>query len=804
MKNKIFKLFLYTFFFLFSLSEIVTAQNIQFQAKEIITLENGNLIIGKGEAIVKIDNNLEIVADKFTYNKKKKILISENNINAIDFENNIKINSQLMHYLLDKNEIISFGKSFFNIEEKYKIISKDVTYEHNKGILYSKQFTTIEDKQNNFITTANFKYLKKSQILSADSIDIKDNQDNKYFVQKGNIRLNEKILEGKDISIYLKNDTFGNPVNEPRLKGNSISYNNNKTIIKKGIFTSCKKNDDNCPPWSITSKEIAHDKEKREISYKNAWLKIYNVPVLYFPKFFHPDPTVKRRSGFLIPQFSNSQKLGSSFSIPYFFAISESEDLTFTQQTFSTKEHLLQTEYRKETKNSSHILDISFSNDESISTNSKTHFFSNSFINFKNSFFEESSLFLKLEKVSNDNYLSIYGLENSSPIIKDTSTLESKIELSANNQDLYIDLSFEVYEKMNLLNSDKYEFIYPNYSLGKTTTLDNVFLESFDLISSGNQKLFSTNVKEVSQINDLLFSSREFLLKGIFENNFKFLIKNVNTDGKNSTKYKSKTQSEIFSNFIYDISIPLKKDEAKYLKYITPKLSLRYSPDNTKNISTEDRYLNIDNIYSINRIGFNDTIEGGTSLTLGNEYSIKDNKSEKNIFNFDIATIFRDNQNNSLPLKSSLNKTQSDIVGSFVYNFNDHLNFEYDFSLKNNLKDANLHLFKNTFQVNNFINTFEFYEENNYLGNESYFANTTTFEVDNKNSFSFKTRRNKKTNLTEFYNLIYEYKNDCLIASIKYNKEYYNNNIIKPKEDLFFNITLIPLGSTKTENLIQN
>ena len=91
-------------------------------------------------------------------------------------------------------------------------------------------------------------------------------------------------------------------------------------------------------------------------------------------------------------------------------------------------------------------------------------------------------------------------------------------------------------------------------------------------------------------------------------------------------------------------------------------MSLRYSPDNTKNISTEDRYLNIYNIYSINLIGFNDTIEGGTSLTLGNEYSIKDNKSEKKIFNFDIATIFRDNQNNSLPLKSSLNKRSLKIL----------------------------------------------------------------------------------------------------------------------------------------------
>ena len=803
MKSNIFKLSFYIFFLIFSFNEIVKAQNISFEAKEIITLENGNLIIGIGEAVAKLDNDIEISADKFRYNKNKNILISENNINAVDFKNKIKINSQLIHYLLDSNEIISFGNTFFNIEEKYNISSKNITYNHNTGVIFSKEFSSIEDNLNNLITTDDFKYLKKTHTISANSINITDNKNNKYFVEKGNIKLSEKILEGKDISIYLNKDTFGNPINDPRLKGNSISYNNNKIIIKKGVFTSCKKKDDNCPPWSITSKEITHDKEKKEISYKNALLKIYNVPVLYFPKFFHPDPTVKRRSGFLTPQFTSSQKLGNSLTMPYFFTISESEDITFSPRMFSANEHLLQTEFRKKSKNSSHIIDVSYSNDKSISSNSKTHFFSNSLINFKNSFFEENSLFIKMEKVSNDNYISIYGLENTSPIIKDTSTLETKIELSSNNVDLYLDLSFEVYEKMNLSNSDKYEFIYPNYSLSKTKNLDNVFFERFDLTSSGNQKKFLTNIKEVSQINDLLFSSKNFLSKGIFENNYKFLIKNVNTDGKNSPKYKSKTQSEIFSNFIYDISLPLEKNESEYSKYLTPKLSFRYSPDNTKNIANEDRYLNIDNIYSINRIGFNDTIEGGMSLTLGSNYSIKDKKLEKNIFNFDIATVIRDNINNSLPSKSSLNLEKSDIVGEILYNFNDYLKFEYDFSLKNDLKEVNLHSFKNTFQVNNFINTFEFYEENNNIGNESYLANTSTVEVDNNNSFSFKTRKNKKTNLTEFYNLIYEYKNDCLTASIRYNKEYYSNNIIKPKEELFFNITLIPLGSTKTDNLIQ-
>ena len=61
---------------------------------------------------------------------------------------------------------------------------------------------------------------------------------------------------------------------------------------------------------------------------------------------------------------------------------------------------------------------------------------------------------------------------------------------------------------------------------------------------------------------------------------------------------------------------------------------------------------------------------------------------------------------------------------------------------------------------------------------------------------------NKKNNLTEFYNLIYQYQNDCLIASLRYNKEYYTNSSLEPNEELFFNITLIPLGSTQTDSVL--
>ena len=72
--------------------------------------------------------------------------------------------------------------------------------------------------------------------------------------------LNTNRLLAKDISTEL-NDLTLSKENNPRLKGNTLEMNNEKSIIKKGVFTTCKKNDD-CPPWQISAKEITHDKKK--------------------------------------------------------------------------------------------------------------------------------------------------------------------------------------------------------------------------------------------------------------------------------------------------------------------------------------------------------------------------------------------------------------------------------------------------------------------------------------------------------------------------------------------------------------
>ncbi len=92
-------------------------------------------------------------------------------------------------------------------------------------------------------------------------------------------------------------------------------------------------------------------------------------------------------------------------------------------------------------------------------------------------------------------------------------------------------------------------------------------------------------------------------------------------------------------------------------------------------------------------------------------------------------------------------------------------------------------------------------EENNIIGSESFIANNTSIEFNDSNSINFKTRKNKKTDITEFYNLVYQYRNDCLTAAVEYNKNYYEDSDLKPSENIFFSLTIVPLGTATGPNL---
>ena len=280
------------------------------------------------------------------------------------------------------------------------------------------------------------------------------------------------------------------------------------------------------------------------------------------------------------------------------------------------------------------------------------------------------------------------------------------------------------------------------------------------------------------------------------------LLKNVNTKGEKSANYKDKLSSENFAAFSFNSSLPLKKVGKNTKSFFTPKATFRISPNTSSKITDLDRRIDYNNIFSLNRVSGTDTVEGGQSLTIGSEYILK-KKNDEELLSLNLATNFKDVNDSRLPTNSTLGNKSSDIVGELTLNPNKYIDLNYNFSLDNSLDTSNYNFVKSTITINNFVTSFEFLEENNELGSASYLSNNIGYTFDKNNKLEFKTRKNKKTNLTEFYNLIYEYKNDCLVAAVEYNKDYYSDRDLEPTEELFFSLTIVPFSKISSPNTKQ-
>ena len=112
----------------------------------------------------------------------------------------------------------------------------------------------------------------------------------------------KKEILGTDSKAFLNQEELKfNRDNKPRIFANSINIKKEQSNFEKSVFTLCDyRTNDKCPPWTIQSKNMLHDNIKKTIYYKNALIKVYNIPIFYFPRLSHPDPTVKRRSGFCL------------------------------------------------------------------------------------------------------------------------------------------------------------------------------------------------------------------------------------------------------------------------------------------------------------------------------------------------------------------------------------------------------------------------------------------------------------------------------------------------------------------------
>jgi LPS-assembly protein len=209
----------------------------------------------------------------------------------------------------------------------------------------------VEIYYNNYILTADqVVYDQSANTLTAvGNVVLKEPNGN--IVRADRYTLTDDFRDGfvSQLSIVASDDTRIAAESATRRAGNT-------TVFKNGRFTPCKSDDSTPPLWCLSAATVIHDQSAATITYQDAQFELFGVPILYTPYFEHADPSVKRKSGFLMPNPSTSDTLGYSTTIPYYFALAPNYDFTFYPMYTSRQGILWQGEWRHRTENGQYFI----------------------------------------------------------------------------------------------------------------------------------------------------------------------------------------------------------------------------------------------------------------------------------------------------------------------------------------------------------------------------------------------------------------------------------------------------------------
>ena len=747
---------------------------------------------------------LNINASKIKYNNLDKITIFENNVTAEDSLGN-KLSSNYADYN-DLTDILKTkGYTKIITSGGFEVLGSDIFLDNKQKTIYSNNKTQVIDQDGNKIFLDMFNYsILTNVFFSKGNIKVTDINNNNYSFSEVYIDENKKKIIGTDVKAFLKqSDILINPVNEPRLFANTMVLSDNINTLEKGIFTYCKnRENDKCPPWVLQSKKIRHNLAEKTIYYDNVVLKIYDFPIFFSPVFSHPDPTVSRASGFLAPGLSSSNTVGSGFSLPYFWNISQDKDLTLTPRVFLNENPLLLAEYRQDFKNSFLIVDTGYTQGYKKNTNKKTrggraHFFANLNIELLNNKKKYSSLETNIQKVSNDTYFRIYDVETSL-VDKSQNVLENTIDYIYQNEDFSFSLTPSFYENIGKIGHIRNEFLLP--ATFEKSIFNSEKYGFVDLTSNLKVRNYQVNKKTNFLVNSFNWKSNKWIDKLGLENHFEGLLKNVNYESSNTEEFKDDQKNvEAHPALGYFAKLGLYKNDTanNAMNLITPKFLLRYAPDSMRKVKTGNK-LNYGNLFSLDKINEFGVVEGGLSTSLGFEY--KKNKLNKNniigdeIFSLSAGQVISAKENANIPSKTSLDQHFSDFVGETTYNINKEIELGYKFNIDQNYQDFNYNEVDAGFKYERVKFNVGYLQEKNHVGSTEFVKSGVDFKINNSTELNFSAKRNLLTSSAEFYNLSYNYINDCLKAGVAYRREFYNDRDVEPVNSLMFTISIVPFA----------
>lgn len=465
-----------------------------------------------------------------------------------------------------------------------------------------------------------------------------------------------------------------------------------RTEMDRAVYSPCPlcAESDSDPLWQIRASKVTHDEDEKEVVYNNAFLELFGVPVFYTPYFSHPDPSVKRKSGFISPSVGNDSELGFTLETPYYFALAPNYDLTLAP-IFTTKEGVvLASEFRHRITNGIYDLGGSITRgseaendaeDQSSRDEFRGHLEGNGRFALGGGWGAGYDLFV----ASDDTYLERYDFS-------DQDILENRLYAEQIDGRNYA--AINAYGFQGLREDDdqgEIPYVLPLLDLelssepllwGSRFFLDSSFLTLTRTDGLDTRRLSVTGGWEVPWVGEL---GDQYRLRLSLRDDYYDLDGDPDTLSSDG----SRTENRIIPRATLDWSWPWIGDTFGLTPVIEPIASLTLAPTglNDSDIPNEDSLdLEFDdtNLFEESRFPGLDRVEEGSRITYGGRFGTIGPSGEK--FNALIGQSFRFQEDDQFDADTGLDGRFTDFVGRLEFTPEPWLHARYRFRLdRNNL-----------------------------------------------------------------------------------------------------------------------
>ncbi len=579
-------------------------------------------------------------------------------------------------------------------------------------VLFEADLVTVESEDGPIIAEGDVRAFFGERYLRADRVVY--DQIKNIVTAEGNVSITDKnretlfarrvILSG-DLRDGLIENFSALLQDNARLAANSaIEQQGARTRLRKAVYTACdvcKKNGKaKTPTWRVKALRVTRDKERKVVRFHHAFLEFKGVPLLYTPFLQGPDPSVERQSGFLTPRVGASSRLGFNFELPYYLAISNSQDATFFPKYTAEDGVLWQGEYRIRRRRGYHVVSAGFINVNDSSTlsddipNTRWHAFGRGFHEFGNNWRASYDF----ERVSDDTYLRRYGVERIGDLRQAldrsrTNQLRSNVRFA--REDTLSRLTFDTYVFQGLRASDSAATI--PYAL---PLID--FNRQFKSKIAGGRASIGANIASLYRTGGT--DSQRFTVTGQWNRDiitrgghrFQFFAE-ARTDAYvyqdldegteilpgepgESTRFVSRFSPTVGAEWSY----PLAREMGGARLFLEPRVQVVASPSNLNDediINEDSQSIEFDyaGLFDYNKATGYDAFEDGQRMNIGvsasavwpNGIAIEGS----------IGQQFRLQSTSAFDVSSGLGETSSDIVGSLNFRYGDNFGVENRFRI---------------------------------------------------------------------------------------------------------------------------